>query len=153
MIRKIVAKIVEYHGTNDPFIIAQNLGINVVYPCLDEAVKGVYISNGDEIIIAINSKFNDRRKKIIMAHELGHYYLHKENNFKLMKGHNLFPQDSLCEIEANKFASELIIQNVDEDIEFIRSLSAHNRKKLIEYKIIKDDDFFYKLCEYLIKVG
>lgn len=152
MIREKVKKIVEIHKTNDPFKIAEKIGINVIYGEFERKIKGVYISNENEVIIAINSIFNKNKQKIILAHELGHHFLHNEN-FNLLRSRDLFPKYSIEEIQANKFASELLIYNADTDSDYIKSLNSYDRKQLLQYRIVDDDDSFYKLCKYLIRGG
>lgn len=64
--------------------------------------------------ISINSLHNKKRQRFTLAHELGHYILHKEKNAEF-KDTVFFRNDVLDSMEynANEFASELLMPEVD----------------------------------------
>lgn len=68
----IAANILRFHqNTRNPFIIAESLGINIVYCDIDFSILKGYSYNGKKI--KINSRYNDTEQKVICAHELGHF--------------------------------------------------------------------------------
>ncbi len=102
-----VVDIIREHETNDPNELAAHLNITVKYvPLL--GVKGVYLKFANIQVIAIEEKLNADERNVVLAHEIGHLYLHK-------KGYSVFDIDILPqhekaqkEFEANKFAFLLI---------------------------------------------
>jgi len=78
-----------------------------------EGSEGRILMNGDNAIISIDSKVGfESRKKFILAHEIGHLTLHKGLS-KLFsdtdKTLNEWYANGKHEIEANQFASELLM--------------------------------------------
>lgn len=71
-------------------------------------------------IIGINSSHHENRQRFTIAHEIGHYLLHKGEptfidrkferiNFRSGSGAPVVDTDKIEEIEANKFAAELLM--------------------------------------------
>ncbi len=84
-----------------------------VKECDLEGSEGRILMNGDNAIISIDSKVGfESRKKFILAHEIGHLTLHKGLS-KLFsdtdKTLNEWYAKGKHEIEANQFASELLM--------------------------------------------
>lgn len=103
-----VLDIIKEHKSNDPDVIARNLRIRVHYRLLPKQLKGMLIKTPFTKDIVINSRININQKKVALAHELGHIYLHGG-------GFNLIEIDLLTdserkrkEYEANKFAFLLV---------------------------------------------
>lgn len=154
MIRRIVNIIVEKFNTNNCVEIANKQGINIIEKEFDKKIKGLFLMFENERLIVINKKFKPIEKEIILAHELGHAFLHNGNFFEL-NSNDFFPSNTIEEVEANKFASELILHNIifnEKKIEKLKSLSNKNKKKLLEYKLIDTDAHFYKLYKYIKEV-
>lgn len=106
-IKRLVAYYIQKFGTNDPFIIAQNLGIKVFYGEIGPAF-GMYKYIEHTKCIFINDYLEYPMKKVVMAHELGHAIMHwKENCYYIAK--YTFLLTSRYEQEANKFAAYLLI--------------------------------------------
>lgn len=69
--------LVSEHGTNDPFKIIYNMGINISLRPYKKTL-GYYL-NGEGIQhIVINSNLDNEMQRIVAAHELGHAILHKD---------------------------------------------------------------------------
>lgn len=90
--------------TNDPYEIADYYGIAVI---LAEHVPEGFTAHtvrieGYPTIISINSRYSDRSRRILCAHELGHALLHGDgvNNFAITDK-SIFTN---LEYEANLFA-------------------------------------------------
>lgn len=84
-----------------------------VKECDLEGSEGRILMNGDNAIISIDSKVGfESKKKFILAHEIGHLTLHKGLS-KLFsdtdKTLNEWYANGKHEIEANQFASELLM--------------------------------------------
>ena len=113
------AKLVQRCGTRDPFKIAKELGIKVMFVDDFEKLKGVYRVIKRNRWIFINSNLPERMQKIVCAHELGHDQLHRD----FAKGDGLmefvlYDMDSRPEFEANVLASQILLPD-DEILEHI----------------------------------
>ena len=82
---KVGSNLVRRCGTRDPFRIAQELGIEVLF-CDDFGpLKGMYRVIKRNRFIFINKDLSSRMQRIVCAHELGHDQLHRH----LAKGNAL----------------------------------------------------------------
>ena len=90
--------------------VVRALDIRLSTKPLDDDVSGYLKKTESGWLIAVNSLHHPRRQKFTLAHELGHYFLHRHNHNKFMDK-TLFRngQTSSLEIEANAFASELLM--------------------------------------------
>lgn len=108
-ISKCANKLIKTYETNDPFKLAEYLGINIKYEKLQH-LKGFYTYILRNRYIVINKDLDEISAKIVCAHEIGHDRFHRG------LGINMF-QDEMCvslktstpEIQANYFAAELLI--------------------------------------------
>lgn len=107
-IRKIVAYYTKNYNTHNPFEIADHLGILYQFGNLD--FEGCYMFLKNHRYIFINQGLPDQEKQLVMAHELGHAILHRKENCYFIRNKTLL-LNSKNEIEANKFAVELLIDN------------------------------------------
>ena len=60
--------------------------------------------------IFINENLPEHEKRLVMAHELGHAILHRKENCYFIRNKTLL-LNSKKEIEANKFAMELLLSD------------------------------------------
>ncbi len=97
--------------------IARKLGLDVVSRDLGSNVSGVlYIQNGKGTI-GFNPNESPVRRRFTIAHELGHFILHKINNdmfidkkeFKLFRNEQSSTGEHRIEQEANAFAAALLM--------------------------------------------
>lgn len=113
-IDKKILRLVSYYTriceTNDPFRIAQYLGIHVNF-CSLGPVAGTYKYIKKSHWIFINSDIEkEPYRNTVMAHELGHALLHRRENCCFMSHHTLL-LTSKIEQQANLFAAHLLITN------------------------------------------
>jgi len=80
-----------------------------IWPIQTEKFAGCLWKNGDEWTILLNARQAQPRKLFTLAHELGHYFLHR--HFKTHFSCSIFPAGPACrwEREANQFAAELLM--------------------------------------------
>jgi len=99
--------------------VAKALGAQVRFSPFDDELAGmVYVKDGVPII-GVNSLHHPNRQRFTIAHELGHLELHREmitskvhvdKNFPvLMRDPKSATGTELVEIQANQFASELLM--------------------------------------------
>lgn len=114
-IKKIVTKLIKRYNTRNPFSLADNLNIIVFDVPLGE-LHGCYMYLKRHRVIFINSDIeNATIKNVVLAHELGHALLHTKVNCCFMQKNTLLNTNKY-EIEANRFAAELLVSD-----EIIRS--------------------------------
>lgn len=105
-IKRLVAYYRKTLGTNDPFAIADSLGILYRFCNIDFA--GCYMFLKNHRCIFINNQLEPAESRMVMAHELGHALLHKKENCYFTQTKTLL-LNSKIEKEANLFAAELLI--------------------------------------------
>ncbi len=108
-IKQIVEKLVKKHGTNNPFEIASQKGIVLLFEQLG-GIYGYHHSFKRINIIHINSELNESMQRFVCAHELGHAVLHPELSTSFLQKNTLFCMDKV-EREANEFAVELLLSD------------------------------------------
>lgn len=108
-IKKIVKSLIRKSKTSNPFEICSYMGIDIYYVPLD-SLNGFYTVNFRIKTIYINENLNERQRKIACAHELGHIVLRHKGN-KLFLSNNTFFLTNRYEMQADKFAAELLIPN------------------------------------------
>ena len=110
----------------DPVVLANRVGITVANAKLaDESVAGLIVRRGARTMILVEQADPPYRKRFSIAHALGHYFLHLPGDGEIVdrradmyrrtepRGHVFDVQR--MEIEANKFAAELLMPQ-----EFVR---------------------------------
>lgn len=127
--KKVVSKLVKEHKTRDPFEIADNLGIIVLFEELG-SINGYYNTAFRQKFIHINCNLPRYKKIFAAAHELGHALLHPNSNTPFLREKTYLLVDKL-EIEANNFAVNLLI--TDEDLEENKELTIGQLALLYGY--------------------
>lgn len=110
MIKKTVQALCDKHGTRDPYRLAESLGIQVLYHDLG-TVRGYYFMAHRVKLICLHNNLPEYVERFVLAHEVGHSVLHPNSNTPFLQ--TTFLSVDKMEIEANKFASELIIPDRD----------------------------------------
>lgn len=105
-IKMLADKIAKRHSTRNPFQIASDLGFIVVFAPLKE-VRGFQQRILRRNLIYINSDLDETQQRIVCAHELGHYFLHRGTNRVFMDRSTNFVSQKI-ENEAHKFSVDLI---------------------------------------------
>lgn len=110
-IARIVAYYQKKYGTKDPFLIASALDIEVQIGDIGSRC-GCYMYLKRSKCIWLNENLDPHEMDFVMAHELGHAIMHPRENCYFIK-HRTLLLNSKNEIEANKFAMELLISDRD----------------------------------------
>lgn len=116
--------------TKNPLNIANALGIKVCTIDL-KSVKAFIAGTSNEETIYIDEKLTSYSKKIVCAHELGHYFLNSNNYAECFDSEI----DSYNEFEANLFVMYLMPQVFTRmDFEKINSIEQFN--SYVEQKVL-----------------
>lgn len=106
-IKEYVLNIIEKYKTTDPFKIAKEKNIIVLFEDLGNTL-GFYNTYKRFKFIHINNQIDEITQRFVCAHELGHAVLHPKANTPFLRNQTFFSVDRL-EIEANTFAVELLL--------------------------------------------
>jgi Zn-dependent peptidase ImmA (M78 family) len=100
----------------DVFKIAEHLGVDVKSATLDSFISGLFVIKEQKPYIRYNEKEAPQRQKFTIAHELGHFVLHKDTPLFINKNEKILYRNSesttgelLKEKEANSFAASLLM--------------------------------------------
>lgn len=98
----------------DEIAIAE--GLRVVYHDLEDDVSGLLVRQDKSAVIGVNVKHHENRQRFTIAHELGHYLLHRDEPAVFVDDVLVhFRSDSPTggfdprEAEANHFAASLLL--------------------------------------------
>ncbi len=105
--KKKAASLIRRFHTNDPFTLADALGIHILYSDLG-GTWGCCTTYKRIKFIHINTKISEEKQRFTCAHELGHAVLHPGMSLPYLKAHTLF-SPAVYERQANTFAVELLL--------------------------------------------
>lgn len=139
-IKAIAVGVIEEYKTRDPFLLADTIGLNILFHDLPAAVDAYRLKN----ILVLNKNLDQENQKWILAHEIGHYFLHGPNETLANYLKNPLLIKSKIEKEADIFASELLLADIENYR--IEGLSAAQLsalfsvpEKYVEYKFKKQE--------------
>lgn len=127
-IKRLVAYYKRKFETGDPFRIADSLGI--LYQIGNIDFEGCYMYLKKHRYIFLNQNLPEHELRLVMAHELGHAVMHRTENCYFIKNKTLL-LNSKNEIEANKFAMELLVD--DALLEDNKHLSTGQLSRMLGY--------------------
>ena len=111
--------LVKRFGTIDPFVIAQGLGIEVLFCDGFGPLKGMYRVIKRNRFIFINKELDLRMQRIVCAHELGHDQLHRSlAKSSSLREFMLYDMTTKPEYEANIVAAEILL-DTDKVLDYI----------------------------------
>lgn len=128
-IKKRADHLARFFRSRDPFEIVRGLNVILVYYPLD-GVRGFYQYFQRNNIIYIDEKLPKHEQAFVLAHELGHMFLHKRSNAIFMDTRTQFNM-SKYETEANLFAMHLLIS--DENIEEYQEFTIEQISRIFGY--------------------
>ena len=128
-VRDTVTMLVQKHKTRNPFEILKGMNVIVLFvPLVD--VRGFYQYFQRNNIIYINENLSESEKMFVCAHELGHMLMHKKANCLYMDTHTNFNTNKY-ELEANKFAMELLLP--DAELHQYQDLTLDQLSRMLGY--------------------
>ena len=138
-IKVLADKIAKRHNTRDPFQIANDLGFITVYAPLME-VRGFQQRILRRNLIYINSDLDEIQQRLVCAHELGHYFLHRGTNRIFMDRNTDFVSQKI-ENEAHKFSVDLIYSD-----DTLKEFICHPIEKIANFMGVSES-----LAKYRVK--
>ena len=127
--------------------IVKSNGLKVVPYLLEEEISGMLVIENGVGIITFNQAESRVRRRFTIAHEFGHYILHKgvsslfvDKMFRASKDYPAYkPENVIYEQEANAFAAALLMpeQAVKDQVEAL-NMDLGNEKGLKELSKIFD---------------
>ena len=109
-IKNIVQKLIKKYRTNNPYRLAEELDIHIYHQDLG-TIRGYYFGACRIKQVFLNADLEDYMERFVLSHEIGHSIMHPNRNTPFLQS-TLFSVDKL-EIQANKFAVELMIPDVE----------------------------------------
>jgi len=144
-IRSVAAQLKSKYGTSSPYILCEELNILISEKPMGkhtDSCKGFFMVNSRCKIAVINSELDEGIQNIVLAHELGHAVLHSGNDMKAFSEINILDESDRTELEANIFASELLIDDdelfklFESGMDFYQSASILNvPPELLDFKL------------------
>ena len=129
-IKKKADSLVRKYGTRNPFEITQGLNVILVFAPLT-GTRAFYQYFQRNNLIYIDDSLPYHEQVFVCAHELGHMMLHKKSNAIFMDTYTGF-NTAKYEIEANKFAVELLIP--DEMLLEYQEFTTEQFSRMLGYK-------------------
>lgn len=98
----------------EALIKAHNIAIRTQE--LEDSISGMLVIKNGRVIIGVNENHHPNRQRFTLAHELGHFLLHRDVSSIFIDASTIFFRDGTSsdgskaqEIEANAFAGELLM--------------------------------------------
>ena len=115
-------RLVRRCGTRDPFEIARQLGVEVLF-CPDfGSMKGMYRAVKRNRFIFLNRDLTPQMQRIVCAHELGHDQLHRNlAKTGAIQEFMLYDMTTKPEYEANIVAAEILL-DTDAVLDYVYNL-------------------------------
>ncbi len=121
-IKMLVSNLIRFFKTSNPYYLAAKLNIFIKETNVDpDLFKARVYFVDDKKGIMINKNLDDKSKKILIAHEIGHALLHKD----FLTYHGCSCSERI-EYEANLFALELLSRSMSIDISQFNQLVIQN---------------------------
>lgn len=94
----------------DVAAIAKSNDIDITYEIMDSYQSGYLQNIDDRWVIGVNRLHNPKRQRFTIAHELGHYFMHRDKNLNFEDA-TFFRNENNSSIEyaANEFAGRLLM--------------------------------------------
>jgi Zn-dependent peptidase ImmA (M78 family) len=94
--------------------IARRLGIKLIDHEFDSNISSLLVCKANQFIICVNKEHPLSRRRFSVAHEIGHFILHRDEAPYIDKDCEIYFRaanggDDDKEVEANQFAAELLM--------------------------------------------
>lgn len=120
-IKLLVKNLVTKYGTANPFQLASDLKIKILYAPLPERIRGFLVRVLMKKYIILNDELCYEAQKITVCHEIGHARLHAGYGY-YMHTDQTFYVPCRREHEANEYAIYLLSHSSDIEADSIRQV-------------------------------
>ena len=123
--------------------IAKELGAQIRFAPFDQEISGMIHVQDGTIVIGVNALHHPNRQRFTIAHEIGHLIMHKEKvtahvhidkgfEAKLMRDTRSAAGTDAVEVQANHFASVLLVPQalLDEELARRAAIDMEDEKSL-----------------------
>jgi Zn-dependent peptidase ImmA (M78 family) len=135
--------------------IAEHYGLVIIRQPAEEKVSGFILRENESVIIGVNSIHHTNRQRFTIAHEIGHFLLHRGEMIHIDSDRKAFEINlrdeqastglSPNEKEANLFAAELLMP---------RSLLTQDVRKIGRIDLLYNEDIIRELAKkYKVSVA
>lgn len=114
-IERLAEELKRRYRTADPDELAEALGIHVYERPDFSQLLGLYAVVRGRRCVFLNAALGDRERRVVLAHEIGHDQLHREEAEAGMPEFSLSHMDLRTEYEANVFAAHLLLDEREVD--------------------------------------
>ena len=129
-IKKLVSRLVRKYQTRDPFEMIKGMNVILVHYPL-EGVRGFYQYFQRNNIIYLDERLTEAEQRFVLAHELGHLFLHKKANAIFMDSRTQFNTDKY-----EREADTVIFEHPDLTIGQLSRLTGYTEE------LLKNKNFF-----------
>lgn len=127
-VKKCVSMIKKKAKTDDVFELVDYFNIQTIDIDLGSSTLGMYKYIKRNKFIFLNTSLDDFQRRFVLAHELGHAVLHSNLNCFFLEKKTLYLKNKF-EIEANKFAVELLVD--DKDLEELEGYTINQAAAIL----------------------
>ena len=106
----MVISLMKKYRTNDPYELAEELGIVVKYRHFND-LKGMYKVIGRVSYIWLHDELDEITERIVLMHEIGHHIFHRDIAASSFQEFSLYDMEGKPEVEANIFAANMLISD------------------------------------------
>ncbi|MCL4069321.1 ImmA/IrrE family metallo-endopeptidase [Pseudomonas sp. GX19020] len=102
----------DYDAANIEDLIARDEALSLVYVDLQDKDAYIKCNSDEDFEIGINKRHHRNRQRFSMAHEYGHYQLHRSDIKRMAVGERILHRDgeiNPVERQANNFAANLLM--------------------------------------------
>lgn len=121
-IQNYVASLCDQYGSEDPFELCDALNITVLSVELPKGVDGFSLTIEGCQFIFLNEDLDERNRRMICAHELGHSLLHPQLNSHFLEEQTYLIKERY-EREADEFCVHLLLQTLPDELKGRDSLT------------------------------
>lgn len=149
-IKLIVNNLISKYNTRDVYELCSYLNITIKKDSLED-IKGYFLNSLGNSFIVISQNLEDKEIPSVIAHELGHFILHKDNNICFLSNYT-YSVTNKKENEANKFAAELLLDDalINTFIEENQAITYEQMAKVFNVPI---EFVEYKMFDMLKRLG
>lgn len=135
------------HAPVDVELIAKSCGVTIENTDLGDEVSGLLVIHGNKAVIAHNPNQSRQRKRFTIAHELGHFALHRDEGTDTV----FVDKDFIIKYRGNRIYSEVELRQEQEANAFAASLLMP--KEFIFDEMSKDDFRYLQEGELIEKLA